>query len=79
MTKIPSCEVYLVRFNHKKLTKLGLKDITCKCLQTSSTFSGIIDDKGHNLQQMTYIKEDFCNYSSLNFSKHFSNNYFYLY
>ncbi|MFS8000371.1 hypothetical protein Hanom_Chr12g01177551 [Helianthus anomalus] len=27
MTKIPSCGVYLVRFNHKKLTKLGLKDI----------------------------------------------------
>ncbi|MFS7985214.1 hypothetical protein Hanom_Chr11g00995881 [Helianthus anomalus] len=27
MTKIPSCGVHLVRFNHKKLTKLGLKDI----------------------------------------------------
>ncbi|MFS8003748.1 hypothetical protein Hanom_Chr13g01217551 [Helianthus anomalus] len=30
MTKIPSCEVHLVRFNHKKLTELWLKDITCK-------------------------------------------------
>ncbi|MFS8011692.1 hypothetical protein Hanom_Chr14g01312011 [Helianthus anomalus] len=27
MTKIPLCGVYLVRFNHKKLTELGLKDI----------------------------------------------------
>ncbi|MFS7990505.1 hypothetical protein Hanom_Chr11g01059581 [Helianthus anomalus] len=45
MTKIPSCGVYLVRFNHKKLTELGLKDITCKGLQTSSTFSVIIEDK----------------------------------
>ncbi|MFS7949299.1 hypothetical protein Hanom_Chr16g01453401 [Helianthus anomalus] len=26
MTKIPSCGVHLVRFNHKKLTELGLKD-----------------------------------------------------
>ncbi|MFS8016670.1 hypothetical protein Hanom_Chr15g01371301 [Helianthus anomalus] len=50
MTKIPSCEVRLVRFNHKKLTELGLKDITCKGLQTSSTFSVIIEDKGHSLQ-----------------------------
>ncbi|MFS8014493.1 hypothetical protein Hanom_Chr15g01345171 [Helianthus anomalus] len=38
MTKIPSCGVHLVKFNHKKLTKLGLKDITCKGLQTLSTF-----------------------------------------
>ncbi|MFS8007971.1 hypothetical protein Hanom_Chr14g01267231 [Helianthus anomalus] len=29
MTKIPSCGVYLVRFNHKKLTGLGLKDTIC--------------------------------------------------
>ncbi|MFS7946847.1 hypothetical protein Hanom_Chr06g00541151 [Helianthus anomalus] len=50
MTKIPSCGIHLVRFNHKKLTKLGLKDITCKSLQTSSTFSVIIEDKGHGLQ-----------------------------
>ncbi|MFS7981092.1 hypothetical protein Hanom_Chr10g00946961 [Helianthus anomalus] len=49
MTKIPSCGVHLVRFNHKKITELGLKDITCK-LQTSSTFSVIIEDKGHSLQ-----------------------------
>ncbi|MFS7976492.1 hypothetical protein Hanom_Chr10g00893061 [Helianthus anomalus] len=45
MTKTPSGGVHLVRFNHKKLTELGLKDITCKCLQTSSTFSVIIEDK----------------------------------
>ncbi|MFS7909974.1 hypothetical protein Hanom_Chr02g00100851 [Helianthus anomalus] len=38
MTKIPSCGVHLVRFNHKKIAELGLKDITCKSLQTSSTF-----------------------------------------
>ncbi|MFS7945931.1 hypothetical protein Hanom_Chr06g00529981 [Helianthus anomalus] len=50
MTKIPSCGVHLVRFNHKKLAELGLKDITCKGLQTSSTFSVIIEDKGHSLQ-----------------------------
>ena len=50
MTKIPSRGVYLVRFNHKKLTELGLKDITCKGLQTSSTFFVIIEDKGHSLQ-----------------------------
>ncbi|MFS7942180.1 hypothetical protein Hanom_Chr06g00485241 [Helianthus anomalus] len=43
-----SCGVHLVRFNHKKLTGL-LKDITCKGLQTSSTFSVIIEDKGHIL------------------------------
>ncbi|MFS7988614.1 hypothetical protein Hanom_Chr11g01036981 [Helianthus anomalus] len=46
MTKIPLCGVYLVRFNHKNLTELGVKDITCKGLQTSSTFSVIIKDKG---------------------------------
>ncbi|MFS7905329.1 hypothetical protein Hanom_Chr01g00046371 [Helianthus anomalus] len=50
MTKIPSCGVYLVRFNHKKLTELVLKDITCKGLQTSSTFSVINEDIGHSLQ-----------------------------
>ncbi|MFS7934491.1 hypothetical protein Hanom_Chr05g00392171 [Helianthus anomalus] len=50
MTKIPSCGVHLVRFNHKKITELGLKDITCKGLQTSSTFSVIIEDKGRCLQ-----------------------------
>ncbi|MFS8018033.1 hypothetical protein Hanom_Chr15g01387401 [Helianthus anomalus] len=50
MTKMPSCRVYLVRFNHKKLTELWLKDITCKGLQTSSTFSVIIEDKEHSLQ-----------------------------
>ncbi|MFS7975069.1 hypothetical protein Hanom_Chr10g00876131 [Helianthus anomalus] len=50
MTKIPSCGFHLVRFNHKKITELGLKDITCKGLQTSSTFSIIIEDKGHDLQ-----------------------------
>ncbi|MFS7907525.1 hypothetical protein Hanom_Chr01g00072381 [Helianthus anomalus] len=50
MTKIPSCGVHLLRFNHKKLTKLGLKDITCKTLRTSSTFSVIIKDKGQSLQ-----------------------------
>ncbi|MFS7915984.1 hypothetical protein Hanom_Chr02g00171771 [Helianthus anomalus] len=50
MTKIPSCGVHLVRFNHKKLTELGPKDITCKSLQTLSTFYVIIKDKGHNLQ-----------------------------
>ncbi|MFS7958118.1 hypothetical protein Hanom_Chr07g00674381 [Helianthus anomalus] len=52
---------HLVRFNHKKLTELVLKGITCKDLQTSSTFSVIIEDKGHSLQQVTYIKDDFCN------------------
>ncbi|MFS7933611.1 hypothetical protein Hanom_Chr04g00381881 [Helianthus anomalus] len=58
-----SCGVHLFRFNHKnrhvgsilsdltkKITKLGLKDITGKGLQTSSTFSVIIEDKEHNLQ-----------------------------
>ncbi|MFS8008850.1 hypothetical protein Hanom_Chr14g01277901 [Helianthus anomalus] len=50
MTKIPSCGLHLVRFNHKKLTELGLKDITCKSLQTLSTFSVIIKNKGHSLQ-----------------------------
>ncbi|MFS7935300.1 hypothetical protein Hanom_Chr05g00401861 [Helianthus anomalus] len=50
MTKIPSCRVYLVRFNHKKLTELALKDITCKSLQTSSTFSVIIEDKRYSMQ-----------------------------
>ncbi|MFS7935883.1 hypothetical protein Hanom_Chr05g00408801 [Helianthus anomalus] len=45
MTKIPSCEVHLVIFNNKKLTELGLKDITCKSLQISSTFSVIIENK----------------------------------
>ncbi|MFS7933811.1 hypothetical protein Hanom_Chr04g00384191 [Helianthus anomalus] len=50
MTKLPSCAVHLVRFNHTKLTELGLKDITCKGFQTSSTFSVIIKDKGHSLQ-----------------------------
>ncbi|MFS8009758.1 hypothetical protein Hanom_Chr14g01289151 [Helianthus anomalus] len=49
MTKIPSCVVRLVRFNHKKLTELVIKDITCKGLQTSSMFSVIIEDKGHSL------------------------------
>ncbi|MFS7936049.1 hypothetical protein Hanom_Chr05g00410821 [Helianthus anomalus] len=49
MTKILSCGVHLVKFNHKKLTELGLKDITCKGLQTSSTFFVIIEDKGHSL------------------------------
>ncbi|MFS7902185.1 hypothetical protein Hanom_Chr01g00008331 [Helianthus anomalus] len=60
MTKIPSHGAHFVRFNHKKLTQLGLKDITCKGLQTSS-FSVIIEDKGHSLQSMTYIKDGFCN------------------
>ncbi|MFS7986873.1 hypothetical protein Hanom_Chr11g01015371 [Helianthus anomalus] len=32
MTKIPSCGVHLIIFNHKKLTELVLKDITCKNL-----------------------------------------------
>ncbi|MFS7928966.1 hypothetical protein Hanom_Chr04g00327001 [Helianthus anomalus] len=41
MTKIPSCGVHLVRFNHKKITELSLKDITCNSLQTSGTFSYI--------------------------------------
>ncbi|MFS8018342.1 hypothetical protein Hanom_Chr15g01390941 [Helianthus anomalus] len=50
MTKIPSCVVHLVGFNHKKITELRIKDITCKSLQTSSTFSVIIEDKGHSLQ-----------------------------
>ncbi|MFS8000067.1 hypothetical protein Hanom_Chr12g01174051 [Helianthus anomalus] len=50
MTKIPSCGVHLVRFNHKKLIELGLKDITCKGLQTSSTISVIIEHKRHSLQ-----------------------------
>ncbi|KAJ0733246.1 hypothetical protein HanPI659440_Chr11g0406211 [Helianthus annuus] len=49
MTKIPSCGVHSFRFNHKKLTELGLKDINCKGLQTLSTFSVIIEDKGHSL------------------------------
>ncbi|MFS7962930.1 hypothetical protein Hanom_Chr08g00732241 [Helianthus anomalus] len=49
MTKIPSCGVHLVRFNHKKLTQLGLKDVICKGLQTSGTFSVIIEDKGYSL------------------------------
>ncbi|MFS7921810.1 hypothetical protein Hanom_Chr03g00241321 [Helianthus anomalus] len=30
MTKILSCGVHLVRFNHKRLTELGLNDIICK-------------------------------------------------
>ncbi|MFS7970035.1 hypothetical protein Hanom_Chr09g00816261 [Helianthus anomalus] len=50
MTKIPSCGIHLVRFYHKNLTELGIKDITCKSLQTSSTFSVIIEDKEHSLQ-----------------------------
>ncbi|MFS8033527.1 hypothetical protein Hanom_Chr17g01570641 [Helianthus anomalus] len=50
MTKISSCGVHLVKFNKKNLTKLRLKNITCKGLQTSSTFSIIIEDKGHSLQ-----------------------------
>ncbi|MFS7991216.1 hypothetical protein Hanom_Chr12g01068171 [Helianthus anomalus] len=50
MTKIPSCRVYLVRFNHKKSTELWLKDITCKGLQTTSTFSVTNKDKKHILQ-----------------------------
>ncbi|MFS7969669.1 hypothetical protein Hanom_Chr09g00811891 [Helianthus anomalus] len=50
MIKIPSCGVHLLRLNNKKLTELGLKDITCKGLQTSTTFSVIIEDKGHSLQ-----------------------------
>ncbi|MFS7931675.1 hypothetical protein Hanom_Chr04g00358741 [Helianthus anomalus] len=58
---MPSCGVHLVRFNKKKLTDLRLKDITCKGFQTSSTFSVIIEIKGHSLQQVTYIKDDFCN------------------
>ncbi|MFS7998296.1 hypothetical protein Hanom_Chr12g01152001 [Helianthus anomalus] len=45
MTKRPSCGVHLVIFNHKKLTKLELMDITCKGLQTSSMFSVIIEEK----------------------------------
>ncbi|MFS8013627.1 hypothetical protein Hanom_Chr14g01335271 [Helianthus anomalus] len=55
MTKVPSCEVYLVRFNHKKITEIGLKDITCKGLQTSSTFSVIIKDKRYSLQYISDI------------------------
>ncbi|MFS7950236.1 hypothetical protein Hanom_Chr07g00580971 [Helianthus anomalus] len=50
MTKIPSYGVRLVRFNHKKLTELGLKDISCKSVQTSITFSIIIEEKWHNLR-----------------------------
>ncbi|MFS7991864.1 hypothetical protein Hanom_Chr12g01075591 [Helianthus anomalus] len=50
MTKIPSYTVHLVRYNHKKLTELLLKDIICKGLQISSTFSVIIEDKEHSLQ-----------------------------
>ncbi|MFS7925739.1 hypothetical protein Hanom_Chr04g00288711 [Helianthus anomalus] len=72
MTKIPSCGVQLVRFNHKKLTELVLKDINCKDLQTLSTFYVIIEDKGHSLQQMTCIKDDFCNYSIINAMKSYS-------
>ncbi|MFS8030633.1 hypothetical protein Hanom_Chr17g01536321 [Helianthus anomalus] len=51
MTKTPSCVVHLVRFNYKNLTELELitelelKDVTCKSLQTPSTFSIIIEDK----------------------------------
>ncbi|MFS8001985.1 hypothetical protein Hanom_Chr13g01196811 [Helianthus anomalus] len=50
MTKIPSCGVHLVRFNHKKITELGLKNLTCNGLQTSNTFSVIIEDKRYSLQ-----------------------------
>ncbi|MFS7994162.1 hypothetical protein Hanom_Chr12g01102601 [Helianthus anomalus] len=49
MTKIPSCGVHLVRFNHKKISELVLKDITCKGLQTSSTFSVINNNKRRSL------------------------------
>ncbi|MFS8018569.1 hypothetical protein Hanom_Chr15g01393541 [Helianthus anomalus] len=57
MTKIPSYGVHLVRFNHKKLTELRLKDIICKGLQTSSTFSVIIEDKGHRCIKMPPVQE----------------------
>ncbi|MFS8017591.1 hypothetical protein Hanom_Chr15g01382221 [Helianthus anomalus] len=50
MTKIPSCGVYFVIFNHKKVIELGLKDITYKFLQTSNTFFVIIEDEGYSLQ-----------------------------
>ncbi|MFS8029505.1 hypothetical protein Hanom_Chr16g01523081 [Helianthus anomalus] len=49
-TKYPHVGSIFVRFNHTKFTELALKDITCKGLQTSSTFSVIIEDKGHSLQ-----------------------------
>ncbi|MFS7961823.1 hypothetical protein Hanom_Chr08g00719561 [Helianthus anomalus] len=38
LTKIPSCGVHLVGLNHKNLTELGLKNITCKGLQIEYIF-----------------------------------------
>ncbi|MFS7997906.1 hypothetical protein Hanom_Chr12g01147521 [Helianthus anomalus] len=40
---------------------LGLKDITCKNLQTSSMFFVYFEDKGYTLQFGVNIKDHFCN------------------